>query len=106
MALINGVVPFIGQGGCLALEDAYVFGMLVSKFKNDFNKIQIAYQKIRLKRIHQIQLLSERQGLLNHLKNPFLILCRNLIMKYSSVISRRVKLVWNYDPMNEINNIK
>ena len=90
----------------MALEDAYVFGMLVSKFKNDFNKIQIAYQKIRLKRIHQIQLLSERQGLLNHLKNPFLIFCRNLIMKYSSVISRRVKLVWNYDPMNEINSIK
>ena len=100
------IVPFIGQGGCLALEDAYVFGMLVSKFKNDFNKIQIAYQKIRLKRIHQIQLLSERQGLLNHLKNPFLILCRNLIMKYSPVISKRVKLVWNYDPMNEINSIK
>ena len=100
------IVPFIGQGGCLALEDAYVFGMLVSKFKNDFNKIQIAYQKIRLKRIHQIQMLSERQGLLNHLKNPVLILCRNLIMKYSPVISKRVKLVWNYDPMNEINSIK
>ena len=22
------IVPFIGQGGCLALEDAYIFGKL------------------------------------------------------------------------------
>ena len=59
-----------------------VLVITTKKFKNDFNKIQIAYQKIRLKRIHQIQLLSERQGLLNHLKNPFLIFFRNLIMKF------------------------
>ena len=26
------IVPFIGQGGCLALEDAYAFGSLLIKY--------------------------------------------------------------------------
>ena len=100
------IVPFMGQGGCLALEDAFVFSELVSKFKNDFNKIQYAYEKIRLKRIKKIKARSEIQGYLNHIKNPFLILCRNLIMKFSPIILATVKDIWNYDSSIEINNIK
>ncbi len=100
------IVPFIGQGGCLALEDAYVFGRLASRFKNDFNKIQFTYQKIRLKRVIRIKNESERQGLLNHLSNPLLVFWRNLMMKYSPIISIRTKYIWGYDPDNEINKIK
>ena len=100
------IVPFMGQGGCLALEDAFVFSELVSKFKNDFNKIQYAYEKIRLKRIKKIKARSEIQGYLNHIKNPFFILCRNLIMKFSPIILATVKDIWNYDSSIEINNIK
>ena len=100
------IVPFMGQGGCLALEDAFVFSELVSKFKNDFNKIQYAYEKIRLKRIKKIKARSEIQGYLNHIKNPFFILCRNLIMKFSPIIPATVKDIWNYDSSIEINNIK
>ena len=29
------IVPFIGQGGCLALEDAYIFGNLLIKYSSD-----------------------------------------------------------------------
>ena len=100
------IVPFMGQGGCLALEDAFVFSELVSKFKNDFNKIQYAYEKIRLKRIKKIKARSEIQGHLNHIKNPFFILCRNLIMKFSPIIPTIVKDIWDYDLSIEINNIK
>ena len=100
------IVPFMGQGGCLALEDAFVFSELVSKFKNDFSKIQYAYEKIRLKRIKKIKARSEIQGHLNHIKNPFLILCRNLIMKFSPIIPAIVKDIWDYDSSIEINNIK
>ena len=100
------IVPFMGQGGCLALEDAFVFGELVSKFKNDFTKIQYTYEKIRLKRIKKIKARSEIQGHLNHIKNPFFILCRNLIMKFSPIIPTIVKDIWDYDASIEINNIK
>ena len=100
------IVPFMGQGGCLALEDAFVFSELVSKFKNDFSKIQYTYEKIRLKRIKKIKARSEIQGHLNHIKNPFFILCRNLIMKFSPIIPTIVKDIWDYDSSIEIKNIK
>ena len=100
------IVPFMGQGGCLALEDAFVFSELVSKFKNDFSKIQYAYEKIRLKRIKKIKARSEIQGYLNHIKNPLLVFCRNLIMKFSPIITKIVKDIWDYDSSSEINDIK
>jgi salicylate hydroxylase len=99
------IVPFIGQGGCLALEDAYVFGKLASKFRNNFKKIQYSYQRIRLKRVIKIKNESERQGLLNHLSNPFLVYSRNMFMKYTPIISSRIKKIWTYNPDKEISKI-
>jgi salicylate hydroxylase len=99
------IVPFIGQGGCLALEDAYVFGKLASKFRNNFKKIQYSYQKIRLKRVIKIKNESERQGFLNHLSNPLLVYSRNMFMKYTPIISSRIKKIWTYDPDKEIGKI-
>ena len=34
------IVPFIGQGGCLAMEDAFIFGNLVIKFDSDISSAQ------------------------------------------------------------------
>lgn len=92
------IVPFLGQGGCLALEDAYIFGKLIACFKKDFNKIQMSYEKLRVSRIHMIKSLSERQGYLNHISNPILIIGRNIIMKFFPTIAMHsIKKVWNYD---------
>ena len=63
------IVPFIGQGGCLALEDAYAFGNLLIKYDADVNKAQKAYENIRIKRIKAVANLSLRQGYLNHNSN-------------------------------------
>ncbi|MDA7642557.1 FAD-dependent monooxygenase, partial [Gammaproteobacteria bacterium] len=73
------IVPFIGQGGCLALEDAYAFGKLIFSYKGDIKNSQMAYENLRLPRIHKIKSLSERQGYLNHIKNPILVMGRNMI---------------------------
>ena len=92
------IVPFLGQGGCLALEDAYIFGKLVAKFKHDFKKIQSSYEDIRLKRIKNITKLSQRQGYLNHLSNSFLITGRNAVMKLlPNVAMQSAKSIWTYD---------
>ena len=92
------IVPFLGQGGCLALEDAYIFGKLVVRFKHDFKKIQSSYEDIRLKRIKNITKLSQRQGYLNHLSNSFLITGRNAVMKLlPNVAMQSAKSIWTYD---------
>lgn len=91
------IVPFMGQGACLALEDAYTFGNLIYKNKNHFKNSQIKYEKIRLKRIKSVQKKSLNQAKLNHLKNPILIFIRNVLMRYTKVITNRTKAIWSYD---------
>ena len=76
------IVPFIGQGGCLALEDAYIFGHLLTKYNSDINKAQNAYEALRVKRINTIARMSLKQGHLNHISNPIIVFLRNFVMKY------------------------
>ena len=91
------IVPFLGQGGCLALEDAYIFGNLLNKYNNNFNKAQNKYQQVRIKRIKSINNQSLNQAKLNHLSNPLLIFIRNMLMKYTNIILSRTKNIWSYD---------
>ena len=91
------IVPFMGQGACLALEDAFIFGHLINKYRNDFKKSQKKYNFLRVNRVNSIYIKSLNQAKLNHLSNPFLILLRNLLMKYTNIISNRTKDIWSYD---------
>ena len=102
------IVPFIGQGGCLALEDAYIFGKLLIKYDCDINKTQNAYEVLRIKRIKTIANMSLRQGHLNHISNPIIVFLRNFVMKFfPSLAMRSVReKIWNYDPEEEIRNFK
>jgi len=101
------IVPFIGQGGCLALEDAYAFGQLIVSSKEDLKITQRAYEDLRLQRIHKIKSLSERQGRLNHIQNPILAMGRNMVIKYLPTIGMHsIKQVWNYDINNALSKIK
>ena len=91
------IVPFMGQGGCLALEDAYAFGNLLQRYKSNFKKAQNKYQQLRISRIKSIHIQSLNQAKLNHLSNLVLVFIRNLLMKYTNVISNRTKNIWSYD---------
>ena len=99
------IVPFIGQGGCLALEDASIFGNLVSSYKKDYPKIQETYKRIRLPRVKKIHYSSISQGRLNHIKNPILKIFRNFLMKYTNIISITTNKIWKYNPSFEIKKI-
>ena len=96
------IVPFIGQGGCLAIEDAYVFSNLYIKNNYNISKTQEEYQLIRLNRINKITKSSQNQGKLNHLKNPFLVFSRNFLMKNTNIIKYMTKNIWGYRPENDI----
>ena len=102
------IVPFIGQGGCLALEDAYIFGHLLTKYNSDINKAQNAYEALRVKRINTIARMSLKQGHLNHISNPIIVFLRNFVMKYlpSLALKSVREKVWNYDPLEEIRDFK
>ena len=90
-------VPFLGQGGCMAIEDAYTFAFLAGELDCDFKKVQSNYEKIRLLRNNRIQSASMMQGKLNHIKNPIAAFIRNLIMRHTPLLDMRTRKIWNYD---------
>lgn len=98
------MVPFLGQGGCMALEDAYIFGKLI-KLNDSMKTSQIMYQKLRYKRVKKIYKDSALQGKLNHISNPLIVYCRNFLMKYIPVAALKPNSIWDYDPDVEIKKI-
>ena len=100
------IAPFMGQGGCLAIEDGYIFGSLVSKFKDNLKRSQSTYKDIRLKRIKNINKKSLNQAKFNHLKNPILIFFRNVLMKYTNITHNLTKSLWDYDSKKEIGRVR
>ena len=99
------MVPFLGQGACLAIEDAYAFGYLCYKLECKFDDVQKIYQSLRLTRGNKIQKMSLVQGKLNHLKNPFLVFLRNQLMMNTNIVYRRLKKIHEYNIHNEVKKI-
>ena len=96
------MVPFLGQGGCMAIEDAYTFAGLAKELDCDFKKVQVLYEKIRLQRNNRIQSTSAVQGKLNHIKNPLAAFIRNLILRHTPLLAARTEKIWNYNVDEEI----
>ena len=99
------MVPFLGQGGCMAIEDGYTFGKLAGLYKKNFSKVQSEYEKIRLERKNMIESASKIQGKIYHLENPIMIFFRNLFLKYTPVVKLRMKKIWTYKIDEEIKKL-
>jgi len=96
------MVPFLGQGGCIAIEDAYTFGYLCHELKCDFSEVQKNYHLLRVERNNKIQQMSLMQGKLNHIESPLLVYLRNQLIKKTGIVSKRLKTVHTYDAHDEI----
>ena len=96
------MVPFLGQGGCMAIEDAYAFGILCKITNCDFAKAQNTYDSVRSKRTKKIQRMSMMQGKIYHMKNPLLVAARNAVMRYTNIPSNDLKSIHDYDVNDEI----
>ena len=96
------VLPFLAQGACLAIEDAYCLAELLSK-NDDLIYCLKKYEKLRLKRGKTIQFRSKLQGSFNHLSNGFLVFFRNLILK---IFAKDIqKSIHKYNVMDEIKRL-
>ena len=91
------IVPFLGQGGCMAIEDSYTFALLLNKLDMNIPMAQKIYSKLRIVRNNKIARMSLQQARLNHIKNYYLASLRNIMMKKTNVISSRTNYIWEYD---------
>ncbi len=96
------MVPFLGQGGCMAIEDAFTLALLLKKNPEDLSLALSVYEELRLKRTNLIQRLSTLQGRFNHVSNPLLVLIRNLITK--GFISKSIEQIHSYNSRLEVEN--
>lgn len=76
----HATTPNLGQGACQAIEDAYVLAQLYNP-AIPIESIFEEYQKLRLKKVHQIVNSSWKVGTIAHLENPFAVYIRNTLMK-------------------------
>ena len=94
------ILPFMAQGSCMALEDAAVLTSVL----NDTNNINIAlkkYEKIRKKRVTDIQKISSKNGKYFHLSNLILrelfqLNLRFIAKVYPSFLNERFNWIYRY----------
>ena len=96
------MLPFLAQGSCLAIEDAYSFSELL-KINTNLNKTLTNYQKLRLKRGNKIQVKSRIQGYMNHLSNRYLIFLRNVFLR---IFGKSLQVsIHKYNAIKEIKHL-
>ena len=97
------MVPFLGQGGCLAIEDACCL-MFLLKEKEDLNTVLQKYDVLRNSRSSWIQKRSKFQGVFNHVSNPLLATVRNFVTKI--IMNSTVNKLHSYNLVKELSKVK
>ena len=97
------MVPFLGQGGCLAVEDACCL-MFLLKGQEDLNTVLQKYDVLRNSRSSWIQKRSKFQGVFNHVSNPLLATVRNFVTKI--IMNRSVNKLHSYNLVKELSKVK
>jgi 2-polyprenyl-6-methoxyphenol hydroxylase-like FAD-dependent oxidoreductase len=90
------MTPFLGQGGCQAIEDAVTLGHLFAAVREgrlDEASLAASYERMRKSRVDRIVELSRQTGRIGDIRNPVLIALRNLAMRMTpaSVQQRRMR---------------
>ena len=96
------MVPFLGQGACMAIEDAYSLAILYKKNNRNILNTQQAYSYFRNKRTQRIQKISMRQGKIYHIKKPLFVAARNAVMKYTNFPGNNLKKIHGYNAYDDI----
>jgi 2-polyprenyl-6-methoxyphenol hydroxylase-like FAD-dependent oxidoreductase len=91
--------PNMGQGGCMAIEDAAVLARCLSNH-SDFAMALRVYERLRFARTAQVTKISRYYGVIGQWKSPAAIWLRNIILRAGSVSAATksyLKCV-SYDP--------
>ena len=64
------MLPFLGQGGAMAIEDAYVLSRELARSADDIPRALRAYEAERIPRTAKVQLAVRRQAKIFHLGSP------------------------------------
>ena len=90
------MLPFLAQGGAMAIEDAAVLASALVRWPDDAAAAFAAYEGMRRARTARVARESRRNGFLYHLSGPA-VLARNVALKRLSGDRLMRRYDWLYD---------
>jgi salicylate hydroxylase len=89
------VLPFLAQGGALAIEDAVALAACLAEAQSDPAEAFRRYETVRRPRAERVARLSRCLGALYHLRGPFR-LARNFVLKQQGAEKALQRFDWLY----------
>jgi len=77
------VLPFLAQGGALAIEDAYILANSINENEDDYDMAYSIFEAHRAPRTSKVQSKSRKNGNIYHMQKP-LSLARDLVLRNTS----------------------
>lgn len=74
----HAMTPNLGQGACLAMEDAWTLGKMTERYSEP-ETLFAAYERSRISRVSSIQQQSRALGFIVQADNPYAVTLRNWI---------------------------
>jgi salicylate hydroxylase len=74
----HAMLPHIGQGACMAIEDAYALADLIAQIPNDLGEALRHYERLRLPRTRRAVLEARARGREMHLTSKWAQIKRNV----------------------------
>jgi 2-polyprenyl-6-methoxyphenol hydroxylase-like FAD-dependent oxidoreductase len=96
---IHPTTPNLGQGGCLAMEDAMVLARCFEKYGATEEALR-KYEGCRYQRTAAITKYSRLYGRVGQWENPFARGLQRIMLSLApeAVLQRLVQIVFDYDP--------
>ncbi|HFB2048164.1 MAG TPA: 3-hydroxybenzoate 6-hydroxylase 1 [Hyphomicrobiaceae bacterium MAG_BT-2024] len=91
------ILPFMAQGGAMAIEDGYVLGHLISEIGLNTSKIFSTFETIRRDRVTRMQDVSRKNGNIYHL-GDLMAKSRNMVLRLipPSLLMQQYSWIYNW----------
>ena len=97
------VLPFLSQGGALAIEDAAVISGALIEVNGDYEQAWQTYERIRKDRVARVQAASKRNGQIYNMSAPMRWI-RNIILNNYTTDRLLKRFDWLFDNEQTLNS--
>lgn len=94
----HAMVPSVGQGACMAFEDAYVLGRWLQSCSDPVEAFE-NFRRIRIPRVHGVQRLSLASNKFKHMRDS----AKQKEIAATKGVHGNIDWVWGYEPAAEWN---
>jgi len=96
------MLPYLAQGACMAIEDAYALAALLEKHEDSVPGALKAYETLRQPRTARVQRNSSARARTNELTSPFARFKRDMAYKFNKLIHPErhtygIEWIYGYD---------